>query len=317
MKPVTLSFIIALLCRAASAQSIPNAGMETWHNYSAGFPSVSLERPDNWFSADSLVNGLSFAIGGGTVKQCYKSSDAHSGTYAAEVISLHQGNAGVVPGILANGSININFSDTSFTFTGGLPVTQRMGKVSAWLKYHTVDPEDQAQVTALAVIPGAGGADSVIGSGTTNFGPNNAYTLTEVPISYDNSTVVPTKIQIIFSSSPFSTTSGFGGASDSSDLKIDDVTITADMTGVATVVSLQSLAVQLFPNPASGVLHFSTALPGSMTFEAFSVTGQRMGTAGFSGQGSIATAGWAPGLYTYRISHAGGVVQQGNFEAGK
>lgn len=299
-------FTILLCCctsiinHSLHAQQVFNGGMEDWHHYTIN--SVAMEAPDGWNGLDSLVGTWPY----GTVQHVFQSTDAHSGNYAAMMVSLpHDTTIGVIAGCIINGEVN---HDTSVlaVYVGGTPVTSRIYSVSAWVKYQPAG-NDQMSFSAAAVIAGAGagGLDSLVGLGILYPTQLDTYTKVTVPIFYVDNYVVPTHIQISFCSSTI-TING-------STLWVDDVTLDNSTNSVSATPSGTD-AITLSPNPVSDVLVVRAKDLRTRTWKAYDSNGRIIATASFSGTVSINLSDKAPGIYCYRIFDADNTpVQSGTF----
>lgn len=312
MKKRLLS-LIACACLGTSAQAqIVNPGMETWINYTSGFPPATLERPTAWFGTDSIITNLSLLLGFTAEKQLIKSSDAHSGSFAAKIITKEQGTLGNVPGMLMNAEPIIGILDSSFAFNGGTPITGWVDSVFAWVNYtHPGAPgADQAQMSAYAFKTGAGagGTDSMVGSGEYMIDPTSDYTKVALKMNY-TSPLMPDKIVILFSSSPFSTGSGlsFDGLPGST-LFVDDVSMVMGTLNVPTVC-FGSNEIFAYPNPAKDVWHlYVPMMNNELSLEVFNTAGQKVAAQHFTSNLTLSTAAFPAGMYLYHLRNSNGQV---------
>ena len=283
-KTLLLTAVLAGTLASTQAQTFSNAGFETWNNFTVatGFTSsVALEAPTTWSGTDSLIAGLTIpalflGIEIDPVTQLIKSTDAHSGTYAAEIKTANLGDSlGNVPGALINASVSIDMNaiagnpDLSnilnlFTYAGGTPILQRkVETVSAWIKL-TDQNNDNASVviTALQKAKTQSGVDTMIaiGGGTQIIANNvsNNYREITVPIAYanPNNTATDTMI-VVFSSSAVVTPEDI--ISDGNTLLVDDVSMTtSEGTGLSIrqPVFADDIAL-VYPNPAKNMVYFN------------------------------------------------------------
>ena len=116
MKKLSLLFISIIIFASLYAQVIPNADMELWDNLSGN------EEPTGWSTTNPYANN-----------SVIKSTDSHSGTYAALletklVIIIN------VPGIMGTGNLDL----TAFTVAGGFPISTAYAQLSGYYKYEPV-----------------------------------------------------------------------------------------------------------------------------------------------------------------------------------
>src|SRR5690606_392208 len=176
-KKIFLLFALAPLFMQVQAQTVPNAGLETWRSYSSAGAN-NLEAPDSWFGIDSLLYLYGPLAGFTAQKVLYKEATSiASGAAAAKLISKDIGSGFVAPGVLVNAEPhidinNFNPNDTlgSIFYTSGLPVTSRVYSLSAMVKYTAGNgaTSDYGVMSINVIKSGAGhnGGDSVIGRGT-------------------------------------------------------------------------------------------------------------------------------------------------------
>lgn len=125
-KIVTLISILLVTVTLVRAQSTPNAGFESWTSHSSIMGSY--DTPDSGWSCSNSQTSI---IG---IYSCYKSTSAHSGTYAIELITKSIGSPFnvLVPGIATTGTIP---SSISGSITGGIAYTLRPDSITGWYKY--------------------------------------------------------------------------------------------------------------------------------------------------------------------------------------
>lgn len=308
-KTITLFAAGIFLACAAKAQLV-NGNMEQWQNYTSG--STALEVPSSWHGLDSTVCALAPILMQTGKKQVFKSTDKHGGSFAALLISkMYTGLplpfSGAIPGVLTNANANVDFSSGDLTLSGGTPVTQRVTAVSAWVKY-IPKGNDSGMVGVSAVIQGAGagGEDSVIGEGYFDLGSTPSYTQINIPVTYVNSTQVPTHVQIGFLSS------NIGSGVDSSMLYVDDVAMT--MTSGITQQLFRNNTVTCYPNPAADVLYLSTKEEQTLVWEAMAANGQVIARRELHKNASVSLKDIASGTYFFRVSGKNNeLIQTGKF----
>lgn len=225
MKKIILLYTILLMLFNANnniviAQTtVPNNGFENWTDaYTAtGWNAVSLL----------------------TIHSLQRSTDSHSGTYAAKLATqsiLGQ----TIPGITALGSINI----ASQQVAGGTPFVGRPTSLKGYFKYTPVG-NDSMLIAIILTKKNGNGKDTVGGGIFTNKNAVNSYTQFTIPISYNSSvTGNPDTMNIILLSSA-TATGGIGTT-----LLIDDLS----MDYPSSVNDIQQFDFKLFPNPASDLI---------------------------------------------------------------
>lgn len=310
MKRLVLSVITLSVFGMANAQ-ISNSGMEQWRQVNVS--SKNFEVPVDWYAADSLINTFPSAFVPSPEKHIFQTSDAHTGSLAAMVMSRNVGgSAGVLPGVLSNAQVGFDLSKflldpnnpgAAIVFSGGTPVTQRIGGIKAVAKY-TTRATDTGALVVQAILK-IGSKDSLVGEGYSVITAGNNYQTIYAPISYNNSTVVPTHIIVAFASSARST------REDSSTIYVDDVDfVTVGINDAETAEG----AFKVYPNPAANIVRIATGEPGLFTWTVYNLHGQQLRTASFSQTASIDVSGIPSGLYTYTISdEKGRLIERGKF----
>ena len=172
--------ILAMAACSTSFAQIVNGNMESWRTYTSGTTS-GLQIPIAWASSDSFTNSSLAGLVCSTCtfqRQTFQCDTAHGGTYAARIVTRNVGGSfGIIPGNLTNGTIAVSLSG-SFSISGGTAVTQRIDSVTAWLRY-IPQGADSGGVSVQAIMTGAGagGADSVLGTGSDATTAGNNYVL--------------------------------------------------------------------------------------------------------------------------------------------
>lgn len=309
MKKIYLASALILAGTALNAQSV-SGDFEVWRNYNSGFlfTQTALQAPAKWVGLDSVLAFASAIQGNQGAKQIFKSTDMHSGSFAARIVTAIQPAVGdAFPGILTNANVIVDIVNQDFSISGGTAVTTRISKMTVWAKYNPAAINDSATLGINAVLSGrgAGGADSVIGVGILTIGKTTAYQSFDVPVDYANG-AIPDHVQIALVSSGGDTTA-IG-----SELFVDDVTITT-ATGISQSLFRENV-VKCYPNPTNGTLYLSSDKTETLNWEAVNTAGQVVARQSFKGNGTINLSGIPAGIYYYRISDKESkIIQTGNF----
>lgn len=308
MKKIYLLLTILIAGTAVNAQNLQGT-METWQNYSVGFPlpTTQLEKPAGWRGADSLICLLGPFIqpGGNFGKQVFKSTEAHSGSFAARLLNRDQDTLGIFPGILTNADLIVDIQTADFSLSGGTPVTGRVDTVKAWVKYKPKGA-DEGAVTAQAVIKGAGagGADSVVGAGLAIIVADTGYYEIVVDLEYVDPNVVPNALQVMFSGSM-----SVLSAEDSTELFVDDVT--ASSTVGIKMQLFEEDVLEVYPNPAQNVVYLNTNVRQPLTWQLYSMNGTKaLMTETVAGKTEVNVSALATGVYIYQVKNSEGVIVQ-------
>lgn len=198
MKQLLIVFAL-LLSASAHAQNL-YGDMENWRSvYPSYGPPVSLESPIAWYDTDSLIFMANYFFPTAQFsKQSFKTTDAHSGSYAVKLLTVHQDTFGMMAALLSNGlpvADSLMADPTALVggthFYGGTVVSQRVNSLDAWIKY-LPNGADTAAISIKAVLSGqaSGGQDSLIGSGSLLVSQSyTTYTSVSVPVNYINNAV--------------------------------------------------------------------------------------------------------------------------------
>jgi len=338
MKKIYLLFCILATAYASSAQTFPNAGMETWRGGVSGSTTAdSVHAPTQWYGFDSLIiaDGQTYAplihFGmpwNGGPQLFHETTIVHSGTSSAKMMTLIQDTLGYFPGILTNAVPAVNVealigggsAASALSYSGGTGVTMKIKTVTAWVQYIPgVDStgahgNDTGEMIVQA-IGWIGGKDSVLGIGTLNILPTSGswVQITDSIVYTDNVDDVDT-IRVNFASS--------GGASvnlDSSTLYVDDVAMVGgpEPSAVQTIIKNTDL-VKVYPNPANTTLYIDCPQSSNLNCQLFSVGGQVVMTQQLATNNILNIADLPAGLYFYSITdNSGKTVQRGKVSVAK
>lgn len=298
-KLFTLAFVFAGFTAGAQLQ---NSSMETWNTYTSD--TATLEQPDHWYGSDSLVYGVASTFFLSPYKQVFQDTHAHSGTYAAKLVSEDVGGlVGVAPGVLGNGQIAVDIQNSTFSYSGGTPVTQRVIFVNAWIDYQPQGTDEgYIQVQAVLTGQGQGGVDSIVGTGEFFTDGTSGYESVSVAVDYVDANVFPDKVLITFWSS-----SEVGNGTEGSTMWVDDVSISTLSAG-STQKAAQS--VKCYPNPSTGMVNLFSTSGEVLTLRVYSVSGQLVHTQEFKGSAQADLANLSAGMYFYQVAAPSGTILQ-------
>lgn len=295
MKKLFYSFLLlSAVSTTANAQTITNAGMETWKTYSSFF--TSLTRPDAWFTSDSVYRILKLASAPTatyTGRVTKSTTVKNSGSASAMLVSASDS----LSTLLFNSPIDFDFAAQDGSFTGGTNVSKRILFVNAYTQYNHGTTLDSGSMTVLAYKNGigAGGADSLVGTGDVIITKSTSFAKISVAIDYDNSIRIPDRLVVIFSTSE-SDVPLIGTT-----LYVDDVTI-SDPTGIETPL-VNEASIKAFPNPAINNLHISAAINDELVVDFYNALGQKMMSQKMNKEADINVAALAVGNYTFVVSN--------------
>jgi hypothetical protein len=282
----------------ASAQTVTGGDMETWKSYSSLF--TTMTKPNSWFTTDSIARFLLFTTSPTatyTPRITKSTTVFHAGTAAAKITS--DASDTTIPTFLTNGYIDFMaaLSGGSVDFTGGTNVTKRIMFVNAWIKFAKIASTDTGSIAVLAYKNGigAGGADSMVGSGGIMLTNNiSSFTKTGISIDYVDATIVPDRIIVLFF--PSNNTIPSTGTT----MYVDDVTI-SDPLGIETPM-VNDPQIKVYPNPAINQLHINTDVNEELVVSLYNTLGQKVVTQIMQQSTDINVSGLTNGNYVYVVS---------------
>ncbi len=307
-------FITSIVALAATftlsfGQGIPNGGFEDWTS------SGTYEEPDGW-TTGNLFTVFSDSIPV-TVE---KTTDSHSGTFAAKLTSKAV-NADLdeivglsydtMPGLLALGS----FASGQL----GAPYNSSPEAAEVYVKYTQVGSDtagilfsltrwDQATESQIIVAQAA----ALLASSTNN------YQQVTLPFNYFQSGS-PDSVNVLILSS---VTDLLGNVdvtpSPGSTLFVDDASL---ITELPNSVVENPVDFRIFPNPTSGTLNmiaFGYMFNGALTLDIVDMTGRVVQSSAINTVMSTTDVSSLPnGLYVYRINDSKGLLKSGKFTVAK
>ena len=290
------------LLTAAHAQTIANLNLETWANRTTSVLG-GVEAPTNWQTFDDVISGSAgFPLPTGTTTTT-KTTDAHSGTYAARLETKSYsllGQTGVVPGALVLGSRFIDFG----SLYSGVPYTSRPTQMQFYYKLTRPAASTNPGAVSVSLSHTTGGVSTDVAINFQALAPAASYTLVTIPLTYTSSTI-PDSLHIEFYSGAGQTPT-VGNV-----LFIDDVSFT---TGTATRAGLLDAPVTVAPNPSADgrfTLHSPEPALLAAPFTVTDLTGRvvlQAPAASPAASRSIDLGTAAAGLYTLQLQTDRGMV---------
>ena len=278
-----------------NGQVLPNNDFQTWNDFGL------YERPEFWSTPDSITSKLSTV----TVS---KSTDAYSGSYSARLETKSIPLIGYqIPGILTLAKINIVVSPPSYSISGGYALKENVSRLSGMYKYSGAGG-DSATVLIYNFKNDEGSAYDTIGFGVTYLHDASEWTEFNVDMINLNYHVPDTFNVLIMSSSSPDFSSGEGSV-----LFVDDLTIETN-TGIFQL-NTNAINVSVFPNPATDYVNFKTAQSANdRKIEIYSIKGEKIASKDFVNTNlKINTSEYSEGIYTFRISKNGNILNTGSF----
>ncbi len=322
MKKIYLFICVFMTGMASFAQTVSNAGMETWRTGTSGaVVAKTIQAPAGWFGTDSLViaMGQALLLDIKMSPQLFREDTiVHNGAHSAKVMTKYQDTLRYLQGTLTNAMPSFSLPST-ISFNGGTPVTLKITTVSAYVAYFPgfdsathLRGKDTGTFSVNAYAH-KHGADTLIGSGFVFIPPSDTFIQITANIVYTDTVDSVGLVRIFFTSS--------GGATnnlDSSTLYVDDVSMTGvpepvpppviDHTLVRNI-SMNEL-VKVYPNPANGTLYFDGPQNAGLNCKLFSVNGQVVLTKALTGNDALDISTLPAGFYIYAITDMDGNIMQ-------
>lgn len=284
----------------AQAQAVANGNFETWATRNG------VDSPTGWLTTDDVVTsllGTSFPTG-----TYSKTTDAHSGTYAAR-LETKTTLFGTAPGAVAVGTR----VGSNITLPGGIPFTGRPATLQFYYKLSGTQPATATDgaFAQLALTRTVNGSSQTIATAKQVFTTvTSTYVLAQVALTY-TSTATPDSVHLVFSSGAIVSVNG---ATAGTVFQVDDVSFTGTVT--ATRNAALSAALTAFPNPSLGghyVLQAPPALlaaPLAVVDATGRVVHRENATAQPPATRPLDLSGLAAGLYTLQLFATEGLVTQ-------
>jgi len=333
LQKIGILAIAACSLQEMNAQTVANGGMEEWVSITS---TISLERPANWWGFDQVLYNVSpvMSAAGFTYvprKQLKKSEDKCSGDYAARLITHdYEGVLGLVPGIMANGELEIDLEAAMDALTpgttgiedftslmnviGGEPTMgNKVDSVTACVLAPAYNDENSAVMIRAMKHMEIGGVDTLvqIGSGMVQIVPDSNFQNIMVPMVYVDPGLTSTDtLQIIFLSSYVEDTAI--GITIENRIFVDEVAMhLSEVSGISDKGLANSFSI--FPNPSRGFINIqnNNNIAGC-TFGLYDMNGRLVVKQALkAGAQQINIEQFPAGNFLYRIENSNGLNQSG------
>lgn len=237
-----VQFLLFSMCMPLSAQQ--NGGFENW-SPSGSPPPFDWKFPTGWTTTNATTEFITAVV--------RRVTDAHSGTYAAEIRTLN------VFGTnrrsqLALGLCKLNYPEYRIEpYTGGEAMTSIPQEVSFYYKLSNLDTNDVASVEVMIKRPPGMAFEDLVFYARTDLQPVGAYTRMTIPIGESGIDVATDSILIVFSSNG-------PDAPGTNVLVVDDVVI--DFTSSNQPGPITDLIGKAYPNPIQSTGTLTIVNPG-------------------------------------------------------
>ncbi len=293
-----ITFIIASC--SIIAQTMPNAGFETWEEKTVLL--TTFEDPTSWNTTNEFT-----ALGGVVVVN--KSSDASEGSFSAEMetkqIPPTTFNA---PGLVTYADFSVDFETIEFSFSGGLYLKAKVFSLSGKYKFSGVDG-DSATALIYTFKHSDGEDADTTGYGFTYMKDASEWTDFTVQMIQLSEKIPDTFNVLIMSTGMFDPEVIPAG----SKLYVDDLSIETNV-GIFELPD-RTVQVSTYPNPAADVITFETAEPNDeRQIILIDNAGRKVKEFSFYNKSITINIGDLPtGSYSFVTSEGGQLVGSGSF----
>jgi hypothetical protein len=307
---------------AASAQTIPNAGFETWATRNGA------ESPTGWLTdADVYGYYAQIAASNFQIGSVTKSTDAHGGSFAAKLTSTNDqdngGNTIVVPGELVLGTKTGTYSYQGLPL-GGTNYAARPTQMQFFYKYSGAVAD--SALVLVYFTKTTNGVPAIVGAGGGFLNPTTTYTGVNASIGYSDNTTTPDSVHIVLTSgysrllyNPRTGATRFpSNIKAGSTLLIDDISFSGAPLAARADASTQAL-LTIAPNPSPGgrfVLNAPdkpelAAAPWQVLDGLGRIVAQQAAQPAPSGQRELDLSALSAGVYLLRLdAKQGAIVRQ-------
>ena len=239
-----ITFIICSL--AIFAQTMPNAGFETWKDTTVLL--TTFEEPTSW-NTPNVFTAL------GSVIVVNKSSDASEGSFSAELVSKQILPTELrAPGLVTYAVFSVDFETTEFSFSGGLYLKAKVFNLKGKYKFAGAEGDSATALIYSFKHPEGEEADTM-GYGYLYLKDASEWTDFTVNMIPLNEMTPDTFNVLLMSSGSFDPSAIPVGST----LYVDDLKIETNV-GIFELPE-RTVQVSTYPNPASDVITFETAEP--------------------------------------------------------
>ncbi len=272
---ITLSLFVFIYFGAFSQGTVPNGGFETWTDTvtCASWGSISVAPIPPFFPG---FYGMT------------RSTDAHSGTYAAKLQTKTIPSISTLPGVTTLGAVDL----LTQSVTGGTPFTQRPQTLSFWYKYQPAGTDSMMVVILLTKRNTTTNITDTVAVGYYTTGTAaTTYTQQSITLNYLMG-VNPDTLNILALASS-------GQMTDGSTLYVDDFTLSGTVVGISN--ETMNSRIDILPNPSNGVFEIITASNADVEFRICNAIGKEVLNGTFTGRKNMNLQHLPKGVYFAEI----------------
>lgn len=290
-KTFTLTFFL-LTVLVSSAQILPNPSFEVWEQFG------TYEEPQSWHTPNPYTSmALKTVVS--------KSDDAYSGTYSALLETKNILGSFNAPGLLTLANFTVDIMTGSYSFPGGIALSETVNKMTGMYKYTGVNG-DSASAMIISFRHAEGQEIDTVGFGYGFLQDASDWTPFTITM-YPWGEAQPDSFNVIIMSS------GSFDLNVGSKLWVDDLSLET-VTGIINL-SKETTSVKIYPNPVSDFVKFEIENDGeNLELSVFDNAGRQVGQLTFSGKtAEINLSSYPAGVYSYRVSDNNKLIGSGSF----
>lgn len=330
MKQLFTLVLFALALNGAFSQTknsnedfkIPNGGLENWYNVpvsaTLNYDDLGTGPTDNWLGTLNSLAMVPQSAGGPGPVTVYKVTDAHAGAYAAKVVSANfpLGKVTVfIPGMVGTAVMN---NATVSAILGKPCIDCKPSKFKGYYKYSPLKGDSCSALILLSKWNNVTKQRDTVGYGEmVQHNAVNTYTEFEIPVTYRTNGPVDSITVLVLASAGFNVNNFMGCAGQvGNTMYVDDLTL--DYPSGIQQVLMPEVAVTVYPNPASEVLHVDLSKPVNGTMIIYDVAGKQAGSFRISQKNNtIPVSNLAGGSYYFRLISGSELLNTGTFVISK
>ncbi len=287
---------IAISTTGFSQEEIPEGGFENWTPSSLN---LYYEPSGNWWTTLNALTSLGAPV---TVT---RTTDVHSGTYAAKLVTKQWGTF-LLPGLLVSG----RFVTASPFVLQGQPFSSKPIKFKGWFKYTSVNGDSGAVVAILHKYnTNTGKRDTVALAVQVIKNTVSAYTPFDIYFDYWLPGVFPDSITVVLTSSAAG--ANFQGQVNST-LIVDDVMLDY-ATGLSEML-FPEFEVTTIPNPSTDFIDIFLPEISFIKCKIYSIEGQLITEfTPKAKQCTVGTSNWNNGTYLLQVFKSNSLISTKRF----
>jgi hypothetical protein len=275
MKKTLYTLLLLFATYLTALAQVPNAGFESWDSLSF-FNGVRIYDPMEWMSSNAEMVSI------GKSQSISMSTDAHTGSYAAKIISM----------------VDDGQMQGSLLISSKFPLTGRIKYFDVWYKYTPVNT-DSFRIYLAMYKNGQSYGQAYALKGETQ----NTYSKIHWELTYPDNVPAPDSASFIIQASIYNDSEG-------SVLLLDDIAVGYQATGSNEVD--QTPQITSYPNPVVNEMTFLGCPPKKVLYVIRNSKGAVV-KEGALDSGSLSTHDLAEGMYFVQLNCEDGWKHQQKF----